>query len=428
MYQKGEIEEHEDDLSGNESESEVLQHSRITRSGKRTASDTDQDEVMNENESDSSSNGEPEPPIKKRIARKRKNQANKCQRKGKNTRKAKHKSKPTETKKWVDGFLDYDEEDSKFKGDSTLPDDVKSLETVLDTFHFLLPKEVIEQIVYHTSLYSTQMNPAQPAKVTTSEMETFLAMVMYMSIIKLPGTRMYRNKRFGIPKVSELMTVNRFEEIKRFLHLNDNTKYVEKGQPGHDKLHKVRPLIDALNCQLAKIPVEENVSVDEQIVPFKGRHSLKQYNPRKPHKWGYKVFVMSGVSAFSYNFEVSTGAGDNVCLPNEPDIGSSSNVVVRLARRLPSDINHKLNIDNWFNSLPLQVYLKERGILSLGTVRENRLQGCPLPSEKEMKKTGCGTYVEKVRRDKRVDLSCVSWYDNKQVNLLSSFAGSQPVG
>ena len=43
---EGETEEHEDDLSGNESESEVLQHSRITRSRKRTASDTDQDEVM----------------------------------------------------------------------------------------------------------------------------------------------------------------------------------------------------------------------------------------------------------------------------------------------------------------------------------------------------------------------------------------------
>ena len=228
------------------------------------------------------------------------------------------------------------------------------------------------------------------------------------------------------------MTVNRFEEIKRFLHLNDNTKYVEKGQPGHDKLHKVRPLIDALNCQLAKIPVEENVSVDEQIVLFKGGHALKQYNPRKPHKWGYKVFVLSGVSSFSYNFEVFTGAGDNVCLPNEPDFGSSSNVVVRLACRLPSDVNHKLYIDNSFNNLPLQVYLKERGILSPGTVRKNHLQGCPLPSEKEMKKTGRGTYMEKVWRDKGVVLSCVSWYDNKQVNLLSSFAGSKkltsPVG
>ena len=104
---EGETEEHEDDLSDNESESEVLQHSRITRSGKRTAADTDQDEVMNENESDSSSNGEPEPPIKKRIARKSKNQANKCQRKDKNTRKAKHKSEPTETKKmggWIFGL------------------------------------------------------------------------------------------------------------------------------------------------------------------------------------------------------------------------------------------------------------------------------------------------------------------------------------
>ena len=121
------------------------------------------------------------------------------------------------------------------------------------------------------------------------------------------------------------------------------------------------------------------------------------------------MFVLSGVSAFSYNFEVFTDAGDNVCLPNEPDIGSSSNVVVRLARRLPSDVNHKLYIDSSFNNLPLQVYLKERGILSPGTVRKNRLQGCPLPSEKEMKKTGRGTYVEKMWRNKGVDLSCVSW-------------------
>ena len=289
---------------------------------------------MNENENDSSSNGEPEPPIKKQMARKHNNQANKCQRKGKNTRKAKHKSQPAETKKWVDGFLDYDEEDSKFKGDSILPDDIKSLETVLDSFHFLLPKELIEQIVYHTNLYSTQVNPAKPATWSCT----------------CPSSNYQEQECTGIkdldPKVSELMTVDRFEEIKRFLHLNDNTKYVEKGQPGHDKLHKVRPLIDALNCQLTKIPVEENVSVDEQIVPFKGRHSLKQYNPRKPHKWGYKVFVLHGVSAFSYNFEVITGAGDNVCLPNEPDIGSSSNVVVRLARCLPSDVNHKLYIDN----------------------------------------------------------------------------------
>ena len=50
-----EHEEHEDDLTGNESKSEVLRHSEVMRSRKRTVYDTYQDGVMNENESDSSS-------------------------------------------------------------------------------------------------------------------------------------------------------------------------------------------------------------------------------------------------------------------------------------------------------------------------------------------------------------------------------------
>ena len=52
---KREHEEHEDDLTGNESKSEVLRHSEVMRSRKRTVYDTYQDGVMNENESDSSS-------------------------------------------------------------------------------------------------------------------------------------------------------------------------------------------------------------------------------------------------------------------------------------------------------------------------------------------------------------------------------------
>lgn len=47
------------------------------------------------------------------------------------------------------------------------------------------------------------------------------------------------------------------------------------------------------------------MAVDEQIIPTKARSSLKQYNPKKPHKWGYKVFVLSG--GFSYNFDFYSG-------------------------------------------------------------------------------------------------------------------------
>ena len=145
-------------------------------------------------------------------------------------------------------------------------------------------------------------------------------------------------------------------------------------------MQKLRPVIDSINERLRLVPIEECLAVDEQIIPFKGKSSLKQYNPKKPHKWGYKVFVLSGVSGFSYKYEIFTGKSDNICAPDGPDMSASSNVVVRLARIIPNFYNYKLYIDNWFNNIPLQIFMYERGILLLGTVVVTDLGkvSCPL--------------------------------------------------
>ena len=58
---------------------------------------------------------------------------------------------------------------------------------------------------------------------------------------------------------------------------------------------------------------------------------------------------------------------------------------------------------------------------------DNRLRQCHLPSEKEMKTEGRGSFLEKVATTDGVTLSVVSWYDNKIVTLLSNFVGSEPV-
>ena len=133
------------------------------------------------------------------------------------------------------------------------------------------------------------------------------------------------------------------------MHFNDNSV-----QNVDDKLHKLRPVIDSINERLRLVSTEECLAVDKQIIPFKGKRSLKQYNPKKPHKWGHKVFVLSGVSGFSYNF---TGKSENICAPDQPDMGASSNVVVLLARIIPNFCNYKLYIDNWFNSIPLHFHV-----------------------------------------------------------------------
>jgi hypothetical protein len=51
-----------------------------------------------------------------------------------------------------------------------------------------------------------------------------------------------------------------------------------------------------------------------------------------------------------------------------PETGESTNVVVRVTQTVPQYVNHKMSFDNWFTSVPLQVYPYKKGALSMGTV------------------------------------------------------------
>ena len=84
------------------------------------------------------------------------------------------------------------------------------------------------------------------------DIEKFIARALYMSVIKLPSTRNYWSSKLSVSCVSDLMGVNHFKEIKRFMHFNDNSvKNVD------DKLQKLRPVIDSINKRLRLVPIEE---------------------------------------------------------------------------------------------------------------------------------------------------------------------------
>ncbi len=99
---------------------------------------------------------------------------------------------------------------------------------------------------------------------------------------------------------------------------------------------------------------------DEQIVPFKGKSSLKQYNPKKLKKWCYKICVMCDSAGIVYNFFIYTGTIS--AASTFPDIGASGNAVLQLAQIIPKNKNYLLYFDNWFCSIKLQVILAKIGI------------------------------------------------------------------
>ena len=53
------------------------------------------------------------------------------------------------------------------------------------------------------------------------------------------------------------------------------------------------------------------VSIDEAMIPFKGRSSMKQYIPNKPIKRGFKVWVMAdALNGYFYDLSPYVGATD----------------------------------------------------------------------------------------------------------------------
>jgi hypothetical protein len=55
------------------------------------------------------------------------------------------------------------------------------------------------------------------------------------------------------------MSIKRFEQIRRFIHFNDTTSAYPKDHKSHDRLYKIRPVIEHLNKQFSKVPLERDV-------------------------------------------------------------------------------------------------------------------------------------------------------------------------
>ncbi len=86
------------------------------------------------------------------------------------------------------------------------------------------------------------------------------------------------------------------------------------------------------------VELEERHSIDEQIIPFKGRSHMKQYNKNKLQKWGFKVFTRAGASGMMYDFEIYTGKDMKL----DGDLGISGNVVLRLTKDLEENKEFKV--------------------------------------------------------------------------------------
>ncbi|KAL4126047.1 hypothetical protein QTP88_010279 [Uroleucon formosanum] len=164
------------------------------------------------------------------------------------------------------------------------------------------------------------------------------------------------------------MSEKRFRFLVRCLRFDDMHDRAVRKQ--FDKLAPIRDIFTLMvdNFQKYYCP-SECVTIDEQLLAFRGKCPFRQYIPSKPAKYGIKAFALIDPrTVYTLNLETYLGV--------QPDgpykiSNASQDVVLRLVEPI-FGTNRNITGDNWFTSMPLIISLKEKKLTYVGTVRKNK--------------------------------------------------------
>ena len=109
-------------------------------------------------------------------------------------------------------------------------------------------------------------------------------------------------------------------------------------------------------------------TIDESMIKFKGRSSIKQYLPLKPIKRGYKVWCLCDpITAYLFNYQIYLGKEET----SGKEIPLGERVVFDLISGHNFQRKH-LYFDNFCTSLRFLENLKLQNIKACGTIRPDR--------------------------------------------------------
>lgn len=289
----------------------------------------------------------------------------------------------------------------------------------LEIFFLYFDDELLDLVVGYSLKYARDNNRHQ-FDFDRTDLLAFLGILILSGYHTLPQMQLYwsNDDDKGLDIIKKCMSRNRFYAIKKNLHLSDNTA-LDKS----DKFAKLRPFFDAVNKRNLQFGVFSFcLSIDEQMVPYFGRHSCKMYIKGKPVRFGFKQWCICSSDGYVYKFIPYAGATPK---KEKSNLGMGGEVVVELLSIVDDPGNHEVYFDNFFSSYKLLLSLQKKGFYATGTVRENRTNHCPFEPLKSMSKKPRGTYDEFF--DKTTNMSLVRWNDNSVVTVISNHLNSQPV-
>ena len=269
----------------------------------------------------------------------------------------------------------------------------RSVNNESDSFKFFITDEIsqiiikwtnqrIDRIIQSLRERATRVNigfkiESYMHQITESELHAFYGLLVTMAMkqdnmISLKEL-WSEDVEFSTPIYDGAMSRNRFEWINRAMRFDDmDTRQQRKN---NDKLAAIREIIELFRerCRTG-YNCTGYWTIDERIVPCKGRCPFRVYMPNKPDSYGILLYVLASAEEryikdfivyLGKEIEVVDGELHSVVTK---DLGMK--VVLELMSKPPR--GQHVTTDNFFTSYKLAQKLLENDHTITGTIRLNR--------------------------------------------------------
>lgn len=163
------------------------------------------------------------------------------------------------------------------------------------------------------------------------------------------------------------MSVGRFKQFLRFIRFDNILTRGER--QSSDRLAAFSDVWKMFMAELPKHYVpESDITVDEQLVGYRGHAPGRTYMPSKPRPYGVKIYwATESTSGYALTAIIYTGRG-----PNEEPVRDLGKKLVLELLKPYYNTGRNVVTDNFFTSYSLAVELLSKNLTLLGTIRKNR--------------------------------------------------------
>ena len=248
----------------------------------------------------------------------------------------------------------------------------------IDYWQLLIDDDIIAVIVKFTNEKITELSAAYGKTATfvnhvdATEMRALIGLLYLCGVFKSgneDAKGLWSTDGTGRDIFRATMSLKRFLFLLIALRFDDPKERDAKKQTG-DRTAAISEIFESfiVNCQSNYSPYEY-MTVDEMLVPFRGRCLFRVYMKSKPNKYGIKVMCLCDAKRhYLLNAFIYSGKWDT---PNPRKLTIPTMNVLSL---IPPVANSNRNItgDNWFSSVELVDELKRNGLTYVGTLRKNK--------------------------------------------------------